>query len=48
VPEKVKSAIKLLVGHWYKNREAVVTGTVPRPLEMAVQSLLSQNRVIPV
>jgi len=48
VPEKVKSAIKLLVGHWYKNREAVIKGSVPRPLKMAVKSLLSQDRVVPI
>ena len=48
VSDKVKNAIKLLVGHWYKNREAVVAGTVPRPLEMAVTSLLSQNRIMPI
>ena len=40
VPEKVKSVIKLLVSHWYKNREAVLTGTISGPIAFAVQALL--------
>lgn len=49
VSEKVKAAMKLLTGHWYTHREAVETqGSIPKPLELAVESLLSQNRVIPV
>lgn len=42
VPDCVKHAIKLLVGHWYVNREAVVlTGAVPQELLFSVQALLS-------
>lgn len=48
VPEAVKHAIKLLVGHLYENREAVVVGsgltvtTVPD----TVEALLSLDRVL--
>lgn len=44
VPARTKQAIKLLVGHWYKNREAV--GDVARnsPLEWALKSLLFLDR----
>ena len=49
VSEKVKAAMKLLIGHWYTHREAVETqGSIPKPLELAVSSLLTQNRVVPV
>lgn len=39
VPEQVKQAILLLVGHWFSHREAVVSGTM-NELPMAVQSLV--------
>ncbi len=42
-PPGVKHAIKLLVGHWYANREAV--GQVGEPVALAVKSLLSNRRV---
>lgn len=39
VPEQIKHAILLLVGHWFSHREAVVSGTM-NELPMAVQSLV--------
>ncbi|GMA52064.1 hypothetical protein GCM10025857_34210 [Alicyclobacillus contaminans] len=45
VPNRVKQAIQLLVGHWYLNREAV--GNVGGEVEFAVKALLSQERVVP-
>ncbi len=42
VPESIKAAMKLLIGHWYHNREAVVVGvgvgSVPVP--QSVDALL--------
>ena len=38
VPQTIKQAILLLVGHWYANREPV--GTVGKQIEFAVDSLL--------
>jgi hypothetical protein len=38
VPWTVKQAVLLVVGHWYRNREAV--GTVSTEIELAVKSLL--------
>jgi uncharacterized phiE125 gp8 family phage protein len=38
VPPVLKQAIKMLVAHWYQNREAV--GTIGAPAPMAVDSLL--------
>jgi uncharacterized phiE125 gp8 family phage protein len=45
VPHRIKQAVKLLVAHWFKNREAVVTGTISKEIELAVHSLLNQIRV---
>lgn len=45
VPHRIRQAIKLLVGHWFKHREAVVTGTISKEIELAVHSLLNQIRV---
>ena len=44
VPENLKQAMKLLIGHWYENREAVLVGTISKKIEFAVQSLLGLNR----
>jgi uncharacterized phiE125 gp8 family phage protein len=40
VPQTIKQAILLLVGHWYENREAVVIGPAPTSIPMAVDALL--------
>jgi uncharacterized phiE125 gp8 family phage protein len=39
VPDAVKSAMKLLIGHWYENREAI--GQASAALEMSVDALLT-------
>lgn len=39
-PEGIKAALKLLIGHWYANREAVVVGTISGPLAQTVDALL--------
>ena len=44
VPEPVKAALKLLVGHWYQNREPVNIGNITTPLPMTVDYLLSAYR----
>lgn len=42
----VRQAIRMLVGHWYANREAVVTGTTATALPMAVHDLLDPIRSV--
>jgi uncharacterized phiE125 gp8 family phage protein len=45
VPEQVRQAIKLLVSHWYENREPVVaSGAVPKAIPLGVDSLIWLNR----
>ena len=44
VPSRVLQAIRLLVGHWYANRESVVTGTTATEIPFTVKALLSQRR----
>ena len=41
VPEEAKHAMRLLVGHWYENREAAAAGSV-REIEFSYESLLEQ------
>ena len=40
VPEMAKHAIRLLVAHWYENREAVVNGTISSDVKLTVEALL--------
>lgn len=46
VPEPLKQAIKLLVGHWWLNREAV--GQAGGPHAFAVEALIMPFRVMPI
>lgn len=39
-PEAIKHAMKLLIAHWYKNRESVVTDLRAEQLPQAIDSLL--------
>lgn len=45
VPEAVKQAMHLLVGHYYKHSEAVITGTRPTELPMGARALLAPYRL---
>lgn len=45
VPATTKHAIKLLLGHLFENREAVVTGTISKTVEFALEALLNQDKV---
>ena len=44
----LKLAALLLIGHWYTNREAVVTGTIATTLPLAYESLIHPYREIVV
>lgn len=45
VPEDLIQAMKLLIGHWDQNREAVVTGTISTAIQMSVDWLLEEHRI---
>jgi len=45
VPAPLRAAIKLLLGNFYENREAVVIGAAVAELPLAVQSLIAPYRV---
>ena len=47
VPETIKAAMKLLIGHLYENRQTVSAITL-KEVPMAVKSLLSIDRIVPV
>ena len=42
VPQRIKQAIKLLVGHWYANRQEVVTGTQVNIVPVGYENIVSQ------
>jgi uncharacterized phiE125 gp8 family phage protein len=44
VPEEVKGAMKLLIGHWYENREDSTTGAVNRAIDFGAKALLGIDR----
>ena len=45
MPEALRSAIKLLTGHLFENREAVTVGPGGRVMPMAVESLIDPYRI---
>lgn len=46
IPKSVKAAIKLLIGHWFENREAVVLANMQvLQLPMAVRALLAPYEI---
>lgn len=45
VPDAVRQAMHLLVGHYYKHSEAVITGTRPTELPLGVKALLAPYRL---
>lgn len=46
IPQQIKQAVLLLIGHWYENRELVITsGAVPKEISMTVEALLATHRV---
>jgi uncharacterized phiE125 gp8 family phage protein len=47
VPSRIRTLVKLLVGHWYENREAVTVGnTQAVELPLAAQALIATSRSI--
>lgn len=45
VPQRAKQAILLLVGHWYRNRELAVVGTITNEIAQTYRRLIQSLRV---
>lgn len=45
VPEAIRQAMQLLVGHYYKHSEAVISGARPAELPMGARALLAPFRL---
>jgi len=45
VPNLAKHLLRLMVGHWFKHREAVLTGIVSKEIELAADNLMKMLRV---
>lgn len=48
VPASIRHAILAMVGHWYVNRETVVTGTIATQVPMSAEMLLAPFRRVGV
>lgn len=46
MPEDIKNAMKLLIGHWYENREDSTVGAVSRSIDFGVRALLGIDRAM--
>jgi len=44
VPQDILQAMKLLIGHWDMNREAVIVGNISTEIEHALDAILDQFR----
>ena len=44
VPAAIRHAMLMLVAYWYDNRSTVLVGSISKPLEFAVESLLSSQK----
>lgn len=44
VPAAIRHAMLMLIGFWYENRTTVLVGSISKPLEFAVESLLSSQK----
>ena len=42
--DDITTAMLLIIGHWYENRESVVVGSTASELPMAVDALISPHR----
>lgn len=48
VDDDAKQAIWMLACHWFRNREAVLTGSISKEVEYSLKDLLGPRRIVPV
>ena len=46
VPQRIRQAMLMLIGHWFENRESVLIGTISKPIEFGVTALLGVDRMM--
>jgi uncharacterized phiE125 gp8 family phage protein len=46
VPDVLKHAMRLMIGHWYANRENVALGTIATEVPFAADALLQTRRIM--
>jgi uncharacterized phiE125 gp8 family phage protein len=46
VPQTIRQAMLLMIGHWYEHREAVITGSISSELPLTAKALLAPYRVM--
>lgn len=47
-PMEAQQAILMIVGHWFRNPEAVLVGSISKEIEFSVRHVLGPKRLIPV
>jgi uncharacterized phiE125 gp8 family phage protein len=45
VPTRIRQAMLLLLGHWYQNRQTVITGTIVTSVPQAFEALINMDRL---
>ena len=45
IPHMARHLIRLMVGHWFKHREAVLAGTISKEIELTADNLMKMLRV---
>lgn len=45
VPDHIKQAVGMLVGHWYRNRESVLTGSISKEIEYGIDALMEAEQI---
>lgn len=46
VPEHVKQAIRMIVAHWYRQREGVLIGSISKEIEYGIDALMEGEAVM--
>jgi uncharacterized phiE125 gp8 family phage protein len=45
IPENIKLAMWLLIGHWHENRESVIVGSISKEMEYGVAALMGLDNL---
>lgn len=48
IPSPIQAAMLLLIGNWYENREATISGTIIADVPMGVEALLAPYRIVEI